>query len=149
MVQKKNARKAAFENLKEILLVRREALRQAIDGDDRLLKELSQQGGDVVDFATDSAYGELSSQIAEVENRELQATELALKHMKEGTYGNCEACHCQIPLAGLEVLPFGPVCIKCKRKAEIHGVEPGNVVDWSIILATDENTMGEMDFRIS
>jgi len=42
--------------MKEILVERRDALRQAISGDNSLLKKLSQKsGGDVVDFASDSA----------------------------------------------------------------------------------------------
>ena len=84
------ARKDSLKKMREILLQRRDALRQAISGDDSLLKELSQQsGGDVVDFASDSAFGELSSQLAEVENRELKFIELALQKMEAGTYGRC------------------------------------------------------------
>ena len=82
------ARKESLRKMRQILTQRRDALRQAISGDDSLLKELRQQsGGDVVDFASDSAFGELSSQLAEVETRELQFIELAIKKMDEGTYG--------------------------------------------------------------
>lgn len=150
MARKKTAKNSDLQKLKDVLLVRREALRQALAGDDSLLKEMeAQTGGDVVDFAMGSASGELRSQLAEVESRELQAVEVALKRMKEGTYGDCEACTCKIPMARLEVLPYATYCVNCKRKAEEYGIEPGSVVDWAIILDQDDTTFGEMDFKIS
>ena len=66
------ARKDAILNLRQVLIKRRDALRQALAGDLSLLKELREQtSGDVVDFALDSAQDELSSQLAEVESRAL------------------------------------------------------------------------------
>ena len=150
MVRKKTARSGSIDRLKEVLLVRRDALRQALAGDDSLLKELqAQQGGDVVDFAMDSASGELRSQLAEVESRELQSIENALRRMGEGSYGKCEACNCKIPMARLEVLPYATYCVGCKRMAEEYGIEPGNVVDWSVILDRDDLPFGDVDFKIS
>jgi len=131
-------RKSSLKAMREILIERRDALRQAISGDDSLLKKLSQQsGGDVVDFASAGALGELSSQLAEVENRELQNIELAITKMNEGTYGKCDGCKGNIPLARLQALPYAAHCIKCKMAAEKAGVEPGEVVDWSVILSGD------------
>jgi len=50
------ARKDAILNLRQVLIKRRDALRQALAGDLSLLKELREQtSGDVVDFALDSA----------------------------------------------------------------------------------------------
>lgn len=142
-------RKTSLEEIRKILAQRRGALVQAMSGDDSLLKKFSQQsGGDVVDFACDSAIGELSSQLAEVENRELQHVEVALNKMKEGTYGKCDACNGNIPLARLQALPYAAYCIKCKRAAEKAGVEPGSVVDWSAILDQDYST-DSVDFRLS
>lgn len=136
--------------MKEILLQRRKALRQALAGDDSLLKELNQQGGDVVDFALDSAYGELNCQLAEASSQELQAVENALSRMQEGAYGKCEACGCNIPLQRLQVLPYATFCVECKRLAEKAGVEPGSVVDWSVILeAHESNPYSDLDFNIS
>ena len=142
------SRKEVLSSMKDVLIQRREALRQAINGDDSLLKELTQAGGDIIDFASDTAFGELSSQLAEVESRELRCVEVALERCQQGTYGKCEACNCNIPLARLQVLPYATFCIECKRKAEKAGVEPGAVVDWSAILdATDDVPMN--DFNIS
>ena len=73
-------RKSAISNLREVLIRRRDALRKALAGDLSMLKELREQsGGDVVDFALDSAQDELSSQLAEVESRELAYIDNALE----------------------------------------------------------------------
>jgi DnaK suppressor protein len=73
------ARKDAMMGLRQILVRRRDALRQALAGDLSMLKELRQQNsGDVIDAALDTAQDEISSQLAEVESRELSNIETAL-----------------------------------------------------------------------
>ena len=82
------ARKDALFSMRQILLKRRDALRSALAGDLSLLKELrGQSTGDVVDAALDSAQDEISSQLAEVESRELASIENALERMRTGKYG--------------------------------------------------------------
>ncbi|MFM9116933.1 MAG: TraR/DksA family transcriptional regulator, partial [Planctomycetota bacterium] len=91
-------RKDSLVDLKQILLKRRDALRQALAGDLSLLKELrGQSTGDTIDAALDSAQDELSSQLAEVESRELSSIENALERIREGDYGSCESCTAAIP----------------------------------------------------
>lgn len=64
------ARKDALSSLRAILIRRRDALRNALNGDLTLLKELrSESPGDVIDAAVDTAQDEISSQLAEVEAR--------------------------------------------------------------------------------
>ena len=144
------ARKDSLKEIREILIQRRDALRQAINGDDSLLRELSQQqGGDEVDFALDCAHGEINSQLAEVESRELNYIEYAIKRLDENTYGKCEACNRNIPMARLKALPYATFCIRCKIKAEKVGLEPGAVVDWASLLdGTDDMPMNS-DFPVS
>lgn len=119
------ARKDALANLRAILVKRRDALRSALAGDLTLLKELrSESPGDVIDAAYDSAQDEISSQLAEVESRELASIENALERMNDGTYGQCEVCGGRIPLARLDALPYATMCIGCQREMERTG-EPG------------------------
>ena len=144
------SRKQSLLEMREILIQRRDALRQAVAGDDSLLKEMSQNsGGDEVDFAMDCSHGEISSQLAEVASKELQYIENALKQFEENTYGICEACKKNIPLARLQALPYTTFCISCKLKAEQAGVEPGTVVDWSVILEGSPDDLRMNDFNIS
>ena len=116
------ARKEALLNLRAILVRRRDALRSALAGDLTLLKELrSESPGDVIDAAVDSAQDEISSQLAEVESRELASIENALERMRNGLYGTCEYCGCKIPMARLNALPYATMCIACQREVERTG----------------------------
>lgn len=112
------SRKEELQKLRDVLLRRREAIRSALAGDLSLLRELAQEGGDVMDAAMDTAQDEISCQLAEVESRELGRIEEALERIREGTYGECEGCDKPIPLARLQALPYASMCIDCQRKNE-------------------------------
>ena len=129
------ARKEALSSLKEVLVRRRDAIRTALTGDFSLLNALREQsGGDVVDFALDSAQDELCSQLAEVESRELEKIEEALERMREGTFGDCEGCEKNIPLPRLQALPYASTCIDCQREVENLRAQGDNTTDWRAIL---------------
>jgi DnaK suppressor protein len=131
-------RKDAILTLRKVLINRRDALRTALAGDLSLLKELRQQtSGDVVDAALDSAQDEISSQLAEVESRELANIENALEQMREGRYGICDTCETNIPLARLQALPYATLCIQCQREAEKAGTAGTGANNWGRIFDTD------------
>lgn len=140
--------------MRQVLIKRRDALRKALAGDLSLLKELREQtSGDVVDFALDSAQDEISSQLAEVESRELASIEQALELMREGRYGVCEGCSTNIPLARLQALPYATYCIQCQREVEKHGAEGAKAVDWGKILESgssdNEATFTDIEMDVS
>jgi DnaK suppressor protein len=133
--------------MRELLLTRRDALRKALAGDLSLLKELnSQSSGDVADFALDAAQDELTSQLAEVESRELSSIENALQRMREGEYGHCETCDCEIPLARLQALPYATMCIACQREVEKQGVGMGMPVNWGRV---SDSSLMDVDLPLS
>ena len=141
------ARKDAILNLRQVLIKRRDALRKALAGDLSMLKELREQSSsDVIDAALDSAQDEISSQLAEVESRELAHIENALEQMRSGQYGVCEGCEKPIPLARLQALPYATMCIDCQREAEKSGAAGGSTADWSRILDTGA---GDADLSVS
>jgi len=130
-------RKDAILNLRQVLIKRRDALRKALAGDLSLLKELkAQTNGDMIDAALDSVQDEISSQLAEVESRELARIEVALEHMRNGHYGACEGCGTSIPMARLNALPYATLCIKCQREAEREGGLGSGDADWGRLLDT-------------
>src|SRR5258708_11598507 len=140
------ARKDALFNMRQILIKRRDALRNALAGDLSLLKELrAQAAGDVVDAALDSAQDEISSQLAEVESRELASIENALERMRDGQYGLCEGCSCTIPMARLNALPYATLCIDCQRETERFGKGAGNDSDCGRVL----DSSGDSDMSLS
>jgi DnaK suppressor protein len=139
------ARKDALVNLRAILIRRRDALRSALAGDLSLLRELrSESPGDVVDAAYDSAQDEISSQLAEVESRELANIENALIRMKAGKYGQCEVCGGRIPMARLNALPYATVCIECQRELERSGSSSATRRDFADE-AGEETVSGELE----
>jgi len=141
------SRKEAILNMRQVLIKRRDALRKALAGDLSLLKELkAQASGDVVDAALDSVQDEISSQLAEVESRELARIEYALERMRSGHYGTCEGCGCNIPMMRLNALPYATYCITCQREAERQGATSPADVDWSRLL---ESPAGDADLSIS
>jgi DnaK suppressor protein len=143
------SRKDAILSMRQVLVKRRDALRKALAGDLSLLKELrAQTSGDMVDAALDSVQDEISSQLAEVESRELTRIEYALDRMRNGQFGVCEGCGTGIPMARLNALPYATFCIKCQREAERQGAANGGSadVDWSRLL---DSSGGDADLSIN
>ncbi|MEX0669440.1 MAG: TraR/DksA family transcriptional regulator [Pirellulales bacterium] len=140
------ARKDSLLNLRLILVKRRDALRSALAGDLSLLKELrSESPGDVVDAAYDSTQDEISSQLAEVESRELASIENALERMKAGKYGQCEVCGGRIPMARLHALPYATMCIDCQRELERSGSGGSGERGFAEQEAGEETVSGELE----
>ena len=141
------ARKDQILKMRDILINRRDALRKTLAGDLSSLKELRQQStGDVVDAALDAAQDEISSQLAEVESRELASIERALESMREGVYGVCEMCEEKIPMPRLTALPYATSCIECQRKSEEGGAGFEQDSDWSRV---PDTTYADTEFTIN
>ena len=139
-------REAAIKKLREILLVRRDALRKALAGDLSSLKELrGQPGSDAIDFALDTAQDEINSQLAEIESRELAKIEDALERMRNGTYGICEVTGKPIPLSRLQALPYATMRIEAQRAVE-QQAERGEVPDMGAILEGLSAPMTDYEF---
>ena len=133
-----STREQAIAKLGEVLIKRRDALRQALAGDLSALMELrAQSSGDLVDHALDAAQDEISSQLAEVESRELAQIANAIEQMRQGTYGICEVSGKPIPLARLQALPYATMCIEAQREIEKNGGAPRSPADWSRVLDSD------------
>lgn len=145
------ARRDALLRLNKTLSARRAELRKRLGSD---LAELGSQKlaaatGDAADAAFDHTGEELSSQLAELEARELNQVERALLRLKQGTYGLCEACATKIPVARLNVLPYSTLCIKCQREAEsdANWLAERRNANWEAV--TDGSPMEDREVRLS
>jgi DnaK suppressor protein len=137
------ARRDALLRLHKSLLARRDELRK------RLGMELTDLGrysdnttGDSADVAFESAGEEISSQLAELEAKELQQIEHALIKLKQGTYGLCEGCSCKIPVMRLNALPYSTLCITCQREMETDSSwwDRRRQMDWNKIADGETRT---------
>src|ERR1700746_1237473 len=122
------ARRDALLRLHKSLMARRDELRKRLGGEikDLLAFQGDATGGDAADQAFDSGSEEVTSQLAELESRELSQIERALGRLKQGTYGVCEGCTRKIPVARLNALPFTTTCISCQREMELYGAWNGH-----------------------
>lgn len=114
------ARRDALLRLHKSLLARRDELRRRLGGAMQDLRKYLGPG-DSADMAFDSGTEDVSSQLAELESRELIQVGRALDRLKQGTYGVCEGCQKKIPVARLNALPFTTTCVHCQREVEMHG----------------------------
>lgn len=116
------ARRDALLRLHKRLVARRTALRKALAGELEDLRSNIRGDliGDAADAAFDAGSDEITSQLAELETRELRQIERALAKMKQGSYGVCEGCAKRIPVARLNALPYSIMCIECQREMELH-----------------------------
>jgi DnaK suppressor protein len=120
------ARRDALLRLHKSLVARRAVLRDALASEvEDLAKTRTGQTGDSVDKAFDSGFEEISTQLAELEARELNQIERALTRITEGKYGTCELCQEKIPVARLNTLPYCTTCINCQWKMDSHPGWPG------------------------
>src|SRR5271165_6478457 len=116
------ARRDALLRLHKSLTSRRDELRRRLGGELKDLRNFkSSDTGDSADAAFDSGSEEVSSQLAELEARELSQIERAITRLKQGNFGTCEGCQKKIPVARLNALPFSTTCINCQREMEIYG----------------------------
>ena len=147
------ARKDAILKMREILILRRDALRKALAGDLSLLKQLREKtAGDVVDIALDCAQDEINSQLAEVESRELASIENALERMRAGQYGLCETCNERIPVARLDALPYATLCIECQREMEKYSNSGSSDADWGRVADSggdNEVSINDLEMDVS
>ena len=114
------ARKDALLRLHQHLVTRRDALRKSLVEEIEDLRERSSRSsqGDEADAAFGAEHHAVSSELAELESRELNQVERALEKIRNGTYGICEGCSKRIPLARLNALPYTSLCIECQRDEE-------------------------------
>lgn len=145
------ARQEALLRLHKSLISRRTELRKRLGLE---LEELahvkhSSASGDAADAAFDASGEEISSTLAELEAKELAQIERALRRLKAGTYGKCEACSVKIPVARLNALPFSTLCVDCQREMERDGgwAADHGANDWGRI--TDGNPMEDREVSIS
>src|ERR1700740_818813 len=117
------ARRVSWRRLQKSLMARREELRKRLRDEikDLLAFQGDATGGDAADQAFDSGSEEVTSQLAELESRELTQIDRALTKQKQGTYGVCEGCQKKIPVTRLNALPFITTCIECQREMEMYG----------------------------
>ena len=113
-------REFALTQLHANLLASRERLRRKLASELAHLHDCNPADaiGDSADLAFEADGDEISSRLAELDDRELSQIERALTRWDDGTYGICESCQKLISLVRLVALPYATACIHCERAME-------------------------------
>ena len=72
----------------------------------------------MADLGSDNYEQEFTLSLMENDEGTLEAIELALERIEDGTYGQCDECGVKIPKARLNAIPFAPTCVKCAEQLE-------------------------------
>ena len=110
-----------IEELREILLERKELITSNIEGSRESIDSLkNSECNDEYDYAEVSSDSFKEGIIANQQIQELGEIEDALKRIQKGTYGVCEMCDETIAIGRLRAKPFAKFCTPCR---EIYEVE--------------------------
>ncbi len=110
-----------IEELKEILIERKETITKNIQGSRDSIDSLKDsECKDEYDYAEVSSDSFKEGIIANQQLKELNEIEDALKSIEKGTYGICEMCDESIAIGRLRAKPFAKYCTPCR---EIHEQE--------------------------
>jgi len=110
-----------IEELKEVLVARKETINKNIQGSRDSIDSLKDsECKDEYDYAEVSSDSFKEGIIANQQIKELNEIEDALKRIEKGTYGVCEMCDESIAIGRLRAKPFAKFCTPCR---EIYEVE--------------------------
>jgi DnaK suppressor protein len=75
---------------------------------------------DVGDWSTLDLGDSVDYTILEMRYKTFKDITEAFGRLEAGTYGVCESCSAEIPLARLKVEPFARYCVPCQSKMEMY-----------------------------
>ena len=78
---------------------------------------------DMAELGTGNFDQELTLSLLGSEKDALDQIDGALKRIKDGSFGRCEACDGKIPEPRLEAIPYAALCVQCASQQE-EGYRP-------------------------
>ena len=115
-------RKRELDRFRQMLEERR---RELLDKSERTAGEgrntISEGGEDYVDDAVTSYTREFLLSLSGFERRQLALVEDALARIEDGTYGECQMCGENVPVARLKAIPWARYCVSCQEVVEKEG----------------------------
>jgi RNA polymerase-binding protein DksA len=126
----KQRNKTEYEQLRELLLRKRNELNQRIEERRReIAMELEPK--DAAGVALRNSFAGMAVANIEREVRNLAEIDLSLRRMETGEYGTCGLCGDKIPLARLKAIPWTRCCVECaggsRARREQSTQPPGDV----------------------
>jgi DnaK suppressor protein len=85
----------------------------------------SSDPSELLDMVSEGEMDYMAAVSAQAGSTTIDEIELALKKLREGTYGICEECGGEIKPRRLEVRPFATLCVRCKERQERYAYGEG------------------------
>lgn len=110
-------RKVLVQKREHILKESKKEIKKQVSGENRQFVETVLDDGDlaVVDVSEDINLKQLTAQ-----RQMLIKIDAALTKLREGSYGICEECGCEIEEGRLKVMPFAICCRDCQELIEVR-----------------------------
>jgi RNA polymerase-binding transcription factor len=105
---------------RNILADVRKSIGGKIDVDVRLTFEILK---DNADKSVDDLLKHVDAAIIGNKSEMLDKIDEAIEKVKDGTYGVCEGCGCEIPLKRLKIIAFATHCVSCQNENEKRAKE--------------------------
>ncbi len=102
----------------KLLAQRRDLFRQAAQTEEDLLWLETDVEREAMERGQTETMVRLLDRLDEREKREIEAIDLALTRIESGSYGRCQGCGKDIPVARLQALPTATSCLACGEVRE-------------------------------
>jgi DnaK suppressor protein len=102
----------------KLLAQRRELFRQAARTEEDLLWLETDVEPESEERGQTETMVRLLDRLDEREKREIEAIDRALTKIEAGSYGRCERCGKEIPIARLQAIPWVATCLACSEASE-------------------------------
>ncbi len=102
----------------ELPAQRRELFRQAAQTEEDLLRLETDVERETEERGRTETLVQLLDRLDERAKREIEAIDRALTKIEAGSYGRCERCGKDIPVARLRALPAASTCLACSEAGE-------------------------------
>ncbi len=115
--------KKELEEFKEILLTMRSKIAEDLqhlesDSLKKSTEEMTGDHADLIDTAHDEFEREFALNLASNEQQIMNKIDVALRKIKDGTYGICEKYGTPIPKKRLYAMPYATLCIRAQEEQE-------------------------------
>ena len=102
----------------KLLAQRRDLFRQAAQTEEDLLWLETDVEREAIERGQTETMVRLLDRLDEREKREIEAIDLALTRIETGSYGRCQGCGKDIPVARLQAVPTATTCLTCGEASE-------------------------------
>lgn len=117
-LQKRQAAHGEYEHIKQMLLkMKAEIVDQLVKKKSSLEEEKTIEIEDL-DAIAEDRNREYEYLLTTMDTKKLKQIDEALTKIENKTYGVCEVCGEEIPVARLKILPFAKLCIDCASNVE-------------------------------